>query len=161
MEGYSAQQACHYTQCTPHQLRYWDKTRLVQPSIRSTGGRPGVPRRYSFRDLVQLKLIKSLLGRGVSLQTVRAAYDQLRRRGDLDGRLSSTKLMTDGKTIYEIDEAGRTSDLLKEGQLVFARVIGQAAVKVDGSAAGLFNRDRFVEAIRRVERELEADLGGR
>src|SRR6187551_846332 len=100
MEGFTAAEACRYTRCTSHQLRYWDRIGLVRPSLQSTGGRPGVRRVYSFRDLVSLKVISSLLDRGMSLQRVRTAYDYLRKKAQLDSHLSEVKLVTDGHSIY-------------------------------------------------------------
>ncbi len=52
MEAFTAQQACSFTGCTPHQLRYWDRVNLVRPTVQRTGGRPGRRRLYAFRDLV-------------------------------------------------------------------------------------------------------------
>ena len=87
MEGFTAHQATKFTGCTPRQLRYWDQIKLVTPSVQGTGGRPGVPRMYSFRDLVALKVVKSLLDGGMSLQRVRRAWDYLNRRAALDRQL--------------------------------------------------------------------------
>ena len=67
MEGFTAEQASRFTSCTPHQLRYWDRIGLVKPSVQETGGRPGVRRLYSFRDLISLKVIRSLLDGGMKL----------------------------------------------------------------------------------------------
>jgi DNA-binding transcriptional MerR regulator len=100
MEGFTAHQATKFTGCTPRQLRYWDQIKLVTPSVQGTGGRPGVPRMYSFRDLVALKVVKSLLDGGMSLQRVRRAWDYLNRRAALDRHLSEVKLITDGVSIF-------------------------------------------------------------
>ena len=102
MEGFTAQQASRFTGCTPRQLRYWDQVGLVRPSIQQTGGRPGVPRMYSFRDLVALKVVKSLLDRGMSLQRVSRAWEYLNREVGLDEHLASVRLETDGKTIFRV-----------------------------------------------------------
>src|SRR5918997_720389 len=102
MEGFTAHQASKFTGCTPRQLRYWDEIGLVSPSVQGTGGRPGVPRLYSFRDLVALKVVKSLLDGGMSLQRVRRAWSFLNRRADLDQHLSEVKLVTDGQSIFKI-----------------------------------------------------------
>ena len=88
MEGFTAHQATKFTGCSARQLRYWDQIDLVNPSIQGTGGRPGVPRLYSFRDLVALRVVKSLLDNGMSLQRVRRAWDYLNRRAALDKHLS-------------------------------------------------------------------------
>jgi DNA-binding transcriptional MerR regulator len=65
VEGFTAQQATRLTGCTPHQLRYWDKVALVEPSLQRTGGRPGRRRLYSFRDLIAIRVLKSLLDNGM------------------------------------------------------------------------------------------------
>ena len=82
MEGFTSHQATRLTGCTPRQLRYWDQIGLVTPSVQQTGGRPGVPRLYSFRDLVALRVVKSLLdfaigipGRLVNNQTNAGAFN--------------------------------------------------------------------------------------
>jgi DNA-binding transcriptional MerR regulator len=88
MEGFTAHQATRFTGCTARQLRYWDQIGLVRPSVQGTGGRPGVPRLYAFRDLVALRVVKSLLDGGMSLQRVRRAWEYLNKRAALDKHLS-------------------------------------------------------------------------
>jgi len=63
-DAFTSKQACYLSGCTSHQLRYWDKVNLVNPSIQSSNGKPGVPKMYSFRDIVALKVIKTLLDNG-------------------------------------------------------------------------------------------------
>lgn len=150
MEGFTAHQAAKFTDCTPRQLRYWDRIGLVQPSVQSTGGRSGVPRLYSFRDLVALRVVTSLLEGGMSLQRVRRAWDYLNRKAALDRHLSEVKLITDGVSIFKI--ARRTDeilDALREGQLAFFVAIDEIASGVDAKV-GQFreDRDRFVRALR-------------
>ena len=76
-DAFTSKQACYLSGCTSHQLRYWDKVKLVSPSIQSSFGKPGVPKLYSFRDLVSLKVIKTLLDNGMSIQRVRRAWKYL------------------------------------------------------------------------------------
>lgn len=160
MEGFTAAQACSYTGCTPHQLRYWDRIKLVQPGIQSTGGRPGVRRLYSFRDLVALKVVASLLDKGLSLQRIRRAYDYLRRRAALDQHLSDVSLVTDGNSIFQMyKNDGELIDLLKEGQLAFYLVLDSAADSEAGRKAGhLYDREDFVKVLRDSEAELSKEL---
>ena len=87
MEGFTTHQACKFTGCTPRQLRYWDQIGLVEPSVQGTGGRPGVPRLYAFRDLVALRVVKSLLDGGMSLQRVRRSWEFLNKKAGLDRHL--------------------------------------------------------------------------
>lgn len=160
MEGFTAQQTSRFTGCTAHQLRYWDRIGLVKPSVQETGGRPGVRRLYSFRDLVALKVVKSLLDHGMSLQRVRRAYSYLRKRAALDDHLSEVKLVTDGQSIFKIARSdGELLDALKEGQLAFFIAIDEIAAGVDGKVAEyLYDREEFVTALRRVEEKLEQDV---
>ena len=160
MEGFTAQQTSRFTGCTAHQLRYWDRIGLVKPSVQATGGRPGVRRLYSFRDLVALKVVKSLLDHGMSLQRVRRAYSYLRKRAALDDHLSEVKLVTDGQSIFKIcRNDGELLDALKEGQLAFFLAIDEIAAGVDGRVAEyLYDREEFVTALRRVEETLEKDV---
>ena len=99
-QAFTAEQASRLSGCTHHQLRYWDRVGLVSPSIQSSGGRPGVRRLYSFRDLVALRVVRSLLDNGMSLQRVRRAWEYLRREGAMDEHLAQVKLVTDGKSIF-------------------------------------------------------------
>jgi len=150
MEGFTGHQASKFTGCTPRQLRYWDQIGLVNPSVQRTGGRPGVPRLYSFRDLVALKVVKSLLDGGMSLQRVRRAWDFLNRRAALDRHLSEVKLITDGQSIFKVARRnGEIIDALREGQMAFFVAIDDIATGLDAKV-GQFreDRDRFVRALR-------------
>ncbi len=115
---------------------------------------------YSFRDLVSLKVIRSLLDGGMSLQRVRRAYDYLRKRAGLEEHLSEVKLVTDGKSIFKIcRNDGEVLDALKEGQMAFFLAIDDIARSIDGKVAEyLYDRKEFISALRKVESELEQDL---
>lgn len=152
-DGFTAQQASQLTGCTQHQLRYWDRVDLVRPSIQGTGGRPGVRRLYSFRDLVALRVVRSLLDNGMSVQRVRRAWEYLRRNADMESHLSEVKLVTDGNTIFRVASGDdELLDALREGQLAFFVAIDSItrAVEEDVSRFEL-DRDTFLEVLRRVE----------
>ena len=155
MEGFTAQQASRYTGCTAHQLRYWDRIGLVRPSVQPTGGRPGVRRLYSFRDLVSLKVIRSLLDNGMSLQRCRRAIEYLRKKAALEEHLSEVKLVTDGKSIFKVCRTqGEILDALRDGQLAFFVAIDEIARAVDDSVAQFReDRDRFVRALQDAAKE--------
>ncbi|MCB2222958.1 MAG: MerR family transcriptional regulator [Actinobacteria bacterium] len=156
MEAFTAQQACQLTACTPHQLRYWDRVDLVRPSVQATGGRPGRRRLYSFRDLVALRVVKSLLDNGMSVQRVRRAWDYLRRTADLDRHLSEVKLVTDGKSIFRIASGDEeVIDALREGQLAFFVAIDEITREVEEDVTRFeLDREQFLEMLRRVEEDV-------
>lgn len=160
MEGFTAHQASRFTGCTPRQLRYWDQIGLVQPSIQGTGGRPGVPRLYAFRDLVALRVVKSLLDGGMSLQRVRRAWDFLNRTAGLDQHLAEVKLVTDGKSIFKVvRREGEVLDALRQGQMAFFVAIDEVTRQVSDNVAEFRrDRDQFLRALRDANREARLGL---
>ncbi len=160
VEGFTAQQATRLTGCTPHQLRYWDKVALVQPSLQQTGGRPGRRRLYSFRDLVALRVVKSLLDNGMSIQRVRRAWDYLRRTGDMENHLSEIRLVTDGDSIFAVavDEE-EILDALRQGQLAFFVAINDITQSVEEDVSRFeLDRSQFLEMLRFVEDDVLTEV---
>lgn len=163
MEGFGVLQACRLTGCTTHQLRYWDQIGLVKPSVQSTGGRPGVRRLYSFRDLVALRVVRALLDGGMSLQRVRRAYKYLRDKAGLEHHLSEVKLITDGQSIFRIaKDDGEILDALRQGQMAFFLALDEITRNLDrGVAEFLHDREEFVDTLRRAEDTLMENRGRR
>ena len=162
MEAFTAQQASKLTGCTAHQLRYWDRVGLVQPTVQGTGGRPGVRRLYSFRDLVALRVVRSLLDNGMSVQRVRRAWDYLRRTADLERHLSEVKLVTDGQSIFRVaSDDEELLDALREGQLAFFVAIDEIARAVEEDVTRFeLDREQFLEILRQVEDEVASEASG-
>lgn len=158
-QAYTAEQACRLSNCTHHQLRYWDRVGLVGPSIQGTGGRPGVRRLYSFRDLIALRVVRSLLDNGMSLQRVRRAWDYLRREGGMDGHLADVKLVTDGLTIFRVSsDDDELMDALREGQLAFFVAIDEIAREVEEDVTHFeLDRNTFLTMLRRVEEDVSEE----
>ncbi len=115
-QGYRGPTVCKIVGVTYRQLDYWARTGLVEPSVRKAGG-SGTQRIYSFDDVVRLRVVKRLLDTGVSLQKVRLAIEELRARGR---SLAETTLVSDGVSVYAMDDDRQLLDLLKRGQSVFA-----------------------------------------
>ncbi|MEX2274582.1 MAG: MerR family transcriptional regulator [Actinomycetota bacterium] len=158
-EGFTAHQACKFTGCSPRQLRYWDQIGLVEPSVQGTGGRPGVPRLYAFRDLVALKVVKSLLDGGMSLQRVRRAWNYLNRTAGLDQHLSEVKLVTDGVSVFKVCRRdGEVLDALREGQLAFFVAIDEIVSGVEADVSQFrVDRARFIRALRDAAADVYAE----
>ncbi|QSB07009.1 MerR family transcriptional regulator [Natronoglycomyces albus] len=128
--GWRGTSACRIVGITYRQLDYWARTKLVEPSITPASG-SGSQRRYSFRDIVVLKLVKRLLDTGISLQNIRKAVAVLRSRGVDD--LAQITLMSDGVGVYECRSADEIIDLLAGGQGVFAIAVASTVKEIMGS----------------------------
>jgi len=111
--GYSGPQVCSIVGITYRQLDYWARTDLLRPSLADAAG-SGTQRRYSYRDLVALKVIKSLLDGGVSLQTARKAIDYL--RDHLGENLASASLVIEGTSSVLARTGDDIVDLVRKGQ---------------------------------------------
>ena len=114
--GYRGPNVCKIVGISYRQLDHWTTTGLITPTVREAKG-SGSQRLYGFEDIVELKVIKSLLDTGVSLQRIRKAIEFVRARG-LD--LRSLTLMSDGETVYALDDTQQIVDLIAKGQGVFA-----------------------------------------
>ena len=77
MINYSSKWVTQVTDATLPQLNYWDKTGLVKPSIQAAVGK-GIPRLYSFTDIVQIKTVVKLKDQGISLQKIRKCIAYLK-----------------------------------------------------------------------------------
>lgn len=117
-------------------------------------------RLYSFRDLVALRVVRSLLDNGMSLQRVRRAWDYLRREGDMESHLSDIKLVTDGQSIFRVsNDEGELMDALREGQLAFFVAIDEIAREVEEDVTRFeLDRENFLTMLRRVEDDVEEEL---
>ncbi len=153
-DAYTSKQACYLSDCTSHQLRYWDKVGLVSPTIQSSNGKPGVPKLYSFRDIVSLRVIKTLLDNGMSIQRVRRAWKYLTRNGNLEDQLSEVKLVSDGDTIFSIEE-DKVFDALKSGQLAFFETIDVVTQEVREDVTKFeLDKERFLNLLTKVEEDV-------
>ena len=75
--GYSGTQTAKIVGITYRQLDYWARTDLIRPSLADATG-SGSRRRYAYRDLLELRIIKKLLDAGIKLESVRDVFNYLR-----------------------------------------------------------------------------------
>lgn len=110
-------------------------------------------RLYSFRDLVQLRAVRSLKDNGMSLQRIRRAWGYLSRNG-VDPR--TVRLVTDGVSVFQIvDEDAEIIDVLREGQLAFFVALDEITRNVEKDVT-LFelDRDKFLSVLRSTQEEV-------
>lgn len=128
--GYRGTVAARAAGISYRQLDYWARTQLVEPTVRGAAG-SGSQRLYGFRDILVLKLVKSLLDTGISLQQIRTAVDELRRAGIRD--LAGTTLMSDGASVYLCTSNDEVIDLVSRGQGVFGIAVGKVLREVEST----------------------------
>ena len=112
-QGYSAKLTKDVVGITYRQLDYWARTDLIVPSLAAAAG-SGSRRRYSYDDLVRLKVIKRLLDNGIKLEKVRAIFDYI--RNELGEDISSANLVIDGANAAIVRSQDELIDALQRGQ---------------------------------------------
>ena len=129
-QGYRGPQVCKVVGITYRQLDYWARTDLLRPSISEARG-SGTQRRYSYQDLLELKVIKRLLDAGLSLQSTRRAIECLRASGE---DVAAANLVIDQGTTVLARSGEEIIDLLRGGQGVL-NIVPMATVVSELDAA--------------------------
>jgi DNA-binding transcriptional MerR regulator len=129
--GFRGPQVCKIVGISYRQLDYWARTDLVRPSLADAHG-SGTQRRYSYRDLVRLKVIKNLLDSGVKLQAARKAIEYI--RGDLGDDWASASLVLNGGNSVLARTGDDLVDVVRQGQGVLNIVsLGQVRDELQAS----------------------------
>jgi len=124
-QGFSGKRTAEIVDITYRQLDYWARTDLVRPSMAEASG-SGSRRLYSYRDLLELKVIKSLLDAGIRLEQVRKVFAYM--RNSLGEDVASANLVIDGSNSVLVNTGEELIDLLQNGQGVL-NVLPLAGIK--------------------------------
>jgi DNA-binding transcriptional MerR regulator len=138
IEAFTIAQAARLSGLTRAMVDYLCRQRLLLPSATAARGR-GRPRKYSFGDVVMLRILANLLKYGVAVHRLRKALQALRHhhRDISPVSLPAAYLVTNGHTVHFRDRAGLL-DLDGSGQMSFLFVVELAQVRdeVAREAAG-------------------------
>ena len=129
-QGFSGRKTAEIVGITYRQLDYWARTDLLVPSLAEARG-SGSRRLYSYRDLLELKIIKTLLDAGLKLESVRQAFDYMREH--LIEDITTANLVISGKTSVLVRSGEELIDVLQQGQGVL-NVLPLAGVKEEVDA---------------------------
>jgi DNA-binding transcriptional MerR regulator len=129
--GYTGKRAAEIVGITYRQLDYWARTDLIRPSVADAAG-SGSRRSYSYQDLLELKVIKTLLDAGIRLETVRGIFEYM--RNELGEDVASANLVIQGHTSVLVRSGEEIIDLIQKGQGVL-NVLPLAGVKQDLDAS--------------------------
>lgn len=127
--GFSGQHAAKVVGISYRQLDYWARTDLIRPSLSDAAG-SGSRRRYSYQDLLELRVIKTLLDAGIRLESVREVFTYLREHVSTD--IAAAHLVISGQSVV-LAQGDELVDVLRRGQGVL-NVLSLAGVKNDVDA---------------------------
>lgn len=129
-QSFSGTKAAQIVGITYRQLDYWARTDLVRPTVADASG-SGTRRAYSYRDLLELRMIKNLLDAGIKLESVREVFTYLRTNVPED--ITSAHLVISGNQVVLCD-GDQWIDVVRKGQGVL-NVLPLASVKEEVDTA--------------------------
>jgi DNA-binding transcriptional MerR regulator len=138
VEGYSGKRAADIVGISYRQLDYWARTDLIRPSLADAHG-SGSRRRYTYRDLLELKLVKTLLDNGIKPESIRDAFSLM--RDQLGDDVASAKLVMSGNSAVLVRENEELIDVVNryQGQGVLNLLALDGVVEqVDAAIVELF-----------------------
>lgn len=144
---FSGTQATEIVGISYRQLDYWARTDLVRPSVADARG-SGSRRHYSYRNLLELRMVKSLLDAGIRLESVREVFRYLRENVDAD--ITSAHLVINGSSVV-LCQGDELIDVVRNGQGVLNLLpLAQVKNQVDDRIVELFPDRSGMDVIRRV-----------
>lgn len=133
--GFSGTRAAEVVGISYRQLDYWARTDLVRPALSDAKG-SGSRRKYSYQNLLELRIIKQLLDAGIKLEVVRDVFANLRDQVGDD--ITAANIVIDGTTAVLARDDGELIDLVRRGQGVLNVLsLGRVAQEVEASVSQL------------------------
>ncbi len=119
-DSFSTGEAVRITGVSFRNIDHWARTKFIVPSIAEAKG-TGTERRYSFSDLLALRVARELRGAGVSTQSLRRIVEFLRTRKGLTNPLGECRLVITGADVQVVtSDKTMMSALRRPGQTSFA-----------------------------------------
>jgi len=122
LDGFTIETAASLGGVTRDTLANWDRSGFLSPSVPAK--RRGVARRYSFRDVVAVRVVGELRMKGITHQALRKVVEYLCARTGLSPTeaIAATNLITDGHDVYEVKGDVSVSTLRRPGQRMLLMV---------------------------------------
>jgi len=133
--SFSTAEASRLTGLSARQLDHWDRGGFLRPSLEKASGY-GSTRRYSFADVVRLRVAARLRAEGVGLARIRRCTEVLARL-DPQADLGQARLIVAGSSVLWARSDREVIDLLHDGQLVLVCSLGDAVAEAAGAVARL------------------------
>ena len=140
-DGFSGRRTAEIVGITYRQLDYWARTDLIRPTLVDAAG-SGSRRLYTYRDLLELKVVKSLLDSGIKLEQVRQVFEFVRTQ--LGGDVATANIVINGRRSVLVQTGEELLDALKAGQGVLA-VLPLGSVKEELDAKIVELRPTIIE----------------
>ena len=156
--SFSTAQVARLTGLSARQLDYWDRQGFLVPSLERASGY-GSARRYSFRDVVRLRIAGKLRSAGFGLKKIRDCVRTLERLDPGRAGIEEARLVILGSSVAWVRSETELVDLLHQGQLMLVFPVGDAVVDMARAVRVLFAEPRpdlFEKGAAKGERKMLA-----
>ena len=133
---FSTAQVARLTGLSARQLDHWDRLGFFSPSLVSAAGY-GSKRRYSFSDVVRLRVAGRLRAAGFGLSEVRRVVETLRRLDPSKPDVAGARLLVAQGHVLWARTDSELVDLLHGGQLMLVFPVGETVEDVARAAESL------------------------
>jgi DNA-binding transcriptional MerR regulator len=130
-QSFSTAEVARLTGLSARQLDHWDREGFLRPSLEKASGY-GSTRRYSFADVVRLRVAARLRAEGVGLARIRRCAEVLARL-DPEADFGQARLIVAGSSVLWARTDREVIDLLHDGQLVLVCSLGDAVADAAGA----------------------------
>ena len=139
--SFSTSQAARLAGLSARQLDYWDREGFLGPSLGQARGY-GSARRYSFRDVVRLRVAGRLRAGGFGLEQIRTCVRTLERLDPSAAGIEEARLVILGGSVVWIRSDTELVDLVHQGQLMLVFPVGDTVVDMARAARLLLAEPR-------------------
>jgi DNA-binding transcriptional MerR regulator len=138
-QSFSTSETARLTGLSARQLDHWDRNGFLRPSLERAAGY-GSARRYSFADVVRLRVAARLRAAGIGLARIRRCAEALARL-DAGSDLAEARLLVVGNRVLWARSDRELVDLLKEGQMVLVFSLNDAVEEAAGAVSEMARED--------------------
>ena len=125
-DSFSTGEAVRITGVSFRNIDYWARTKFIVPSVKEARG-TGTERKYSFSDLLALRVARELREAGISTQRLRRVVDFLHKQKGLPNPLAECHLLVTGNDVQVATSPQKIMSVLQmPGQTSFVFVFDLA-----------------------------------
>jgi hypothetical protein len=130
MNTFSTASVIQLTHIKRDMLNYLCRAGIVTPTLSRKQGKRGhgIERRYSFTDVVSLKVVQKLAASGVQPLKVKKAIRELHQMGISINRLPSSHVVIVNKSVYQWQGKGDPFRVV-DGQMAFGFILDVSAIR--------------------------------
>ena len=151
---------CSLLDMSEREVRYWSDRGVIVPEVQEAMGRPGIRRKYSFKNLLQFGILKEVLDSGVNFRIAASILKAVEDSGYFQFKPGVCHLVYNGPKEWALlvdrYKKGHREYLEKKGKKVGSMAAGDVVRKIkDWDTELRRHTSTLVIALHEIEKRLE------